>query len=120
VLQELAFVENYDQVIQRRTPRRLKHFPVPTKTVLTQLGNATQLEVITADRPGLLASIGRIFVQYNIRLHSAKISTLGERVEDLFISTDRIGQPITDPEFAERMQRSICETIDQQVVELQK
>ena len=119
VTDELGYLDEYQEVIRRRTPRRLKQFPVSTKTTLTRLEHASLLEVITADRPGLLATIGRIFVQYNIRLLSAKIPTLGERVEDLFIITNADGEPIDDPQLAAELQRSIRETIDQRVDALQ-
>ena len=42
------------------------------------------LEVASPDRPGLLARIGKVFVQYGVELQAAKIQTLGERVEDVF------------------------------------
>ena len=50
--------------------------------------NVTVLEVSSPDRPGLLALIGRIFVDFNLELQAAKIQTLGERVEDVFFLTD--------------------------------
>jgi [protein-PII] uridylyltransferase len=46
------------------------------------------LEIVSIDRPGLLSCIGQVFQDLKINIHSAKITTFGERVEDVFtIST---------------------------------
>lgn len=45
----------------------------------------SRLEIITLDRPGLLARIGAAFKYCDIVLHNAKIITLGERAEDVFV-----------------------------------
>ena len=77
--------------------------------------NCSVLEVITPDRPGLLASIGRIFMQFEIQLLNAKIATLGERVEDIFFIVDNNGQPLLNNELAENLQREIREQLDKRV-----
>lgn len=84
--------------VTRRTSRQVKSFLVPTQVCFTKLDNRqrNQLEVIALDRPGLLARIGLALKDCHIRLHSAKIATLGERVEDIFIVTDLQEQPLDD------------------------
>ena len=52
----------------------------------------TILEVVTLDRPGLLARIGLIFMEHGVNLQNARIATLGERVEDVFFITDADNQ----------------------------
>ncbi len=47
--------------------------------------NLTQLEVNVIDRQGVLSNIAYIFYQLNICLVNARISTMGERVEDVFL-----------------------------------
>ena len=54
------------------------------------------MELITTDHAGLLSKIGQAFVKQNINLHSAKITTIGSRAEDMFYITDPQLQPITD------------------------
>ena len=86
LVRQLTGLERYPDLIKRRIPRRLKHFQRPTEA---HLSNETELpwsvlRVIASDRPGLLARLGIIFVELGINVHSAKITTLGERVEDLF------------------------------------
>jgi [protein-PII] uridylyltransferase len=115
--EELRLLDNYSEVVSRRTPRRLKHFALPTRTGISHdtLRNCSVLEVITPDRPGLLASIGRVFLQFEIQLLNAKIATLGERVEDIFFIVDSKGQPLLDAEFASNFQREIREQLDKRV-----
>jgi len=114
---ELSLVDNYSEVISRRTPRRLKYFAMPTRTSLSHdtVRNCSVLEVITPDRPGLLACIGRVFMQFDIQLLNAKIATLGERVEDIFFIVDSHGEPLLDAERAENFQREIREQLDKRV-----
>lgn len=114
---ELRLAEKYSEVITRRTPRRLKYFSMPTRTSLSNdmVSGYTMLEVISPDRPGLLACIGRIFLQFDIQLQNAKIATLGERVEDIFFISDSQGNPLSDPQLCERLQQEICAQLDKRV-----
>ena len=104
------------QIVQRRTPRQKKSFSIPTETSMSvdEVNSVSILEVATPDRPGLLALLGKIFVDFGIELQSAKIQTLGERVEDVFFITDDQQQPIRDPELCRAIQRAICSELDEQ------
>ena len=117
LLAELSLVDNYSEIISRRTPRRLKQFATPTRAHISNdiVTGYTVLEVISPDRPGLLATIGRVFMKYDIRLQNAKISTLGERVEDVFFITDINGDPLSDPELCDNLQKTICRELDLRV-----
>lgn len=119
LLEELSLLEDYTSVIHRRTPRQLKHFAMPTRTRINNdiSSGYTVLEVISPDRPGLLARIGRIFIEFNVQLQNAKITTLGERVEDIFFITDPNGDPLSDPKLCEDLQREICRQLDEHVEE---
>jgi len=112
--QELALVEDYSKVIQRRTPRRLKMFELESQAHLsTEPGDLySTLEITSADRPGLLARIARIFITHDLRLHNAKISTLGERVEDIFHITDSEGRPLCSKEANRDLEVAICQELD--------
>ena len=115
--EELRLADNYSEVISRRTPRRMKYFAMPTRTTISHdtVRNCSVLEVISPDRPGLLACIGRIFMQFEIHLINAKIATLGERVEDIFFIVDSHGKPLTDTTLADNLQREIREQLDKRV-----
>ena len=71
------------------------------------------LEVVAPDRPGLLAVVGQVFFNHSLRLHSAKISTLGERVEDVFFLTDRTDQIIEESARIEQIQSDLRDALDE-------
>jgi len=101
--------DNYPAIIQRRVPRQLKHFAfAPQVTIHNDAQRpVTVLELISPDRPGLLARVGKIFLEFDLSLQNAKIATLGERVEDVFFVTDAHNQPLSDPELCSRLQAAI-------------
>ena len=115
LLEQLDDPDDYTEIIQRRVPRQLKLFPMKTSASLsTDPGlHQTVLEIFTADRPGLLARIGNIFSQFGISVHKAKIANVAERVEDFFYITDTNNQPLTDPDYCNRLTDSICKELDQ-------
>ena len=99
----------------RRTPRNLKHFNVKTRVdfIPTRTQKQTLMEFVALDTPGLLAEVGATFAELNINLLGAKITTIGERAEDLFILTSSSGKPLTFEE-----QEQLKEMLVQNVSEL--
>ncbi|MBP9604438.1 MAG: [protein-PII] uridylyltransferase [Chromatiaceae bacterium] len=81
----------------RRLPRKLKNFPTVTEVSFLPdpRNHRTLMRLATLDRPGLLAEIGAIFEEGGIRLHNAKIATIGALVDDVFFITTRNETPIT-------------------------
>jgi [protein-PII] uridylyltransferase len=103
-----AFAKNYRDIItliEHELTELLKSqsvLPPPTKGRLSRLsrtfpvtpavdlrpdekGQYYLLSVSASDRTGLLYSIANVLAKYKINLHTAKIMTLGERVEDVFL-----------------------------------
>ena len=113
----LAGDMNSQASVRRITPRQMKSFPIPTETAMyvDEIKHMSVLEVASPDRPGLLARIGRIFVDFGVELQTAKIQTLGERVEDVFFITDTHQQPLTDAALCEAIQAEIRRQLDAQV-----
>ncbi|HEY8049217.1 MAG TPA: ACT domain-containing protein, partial [Ramlibacter sp.] len=70
-----------------RVSRRVKSFPVAPRVQLAPDEKAQKwlLSISASDRAGLLYSIARVLARHNINLQLAKVSTLGERVEDTFL-----------------------------------
>ncbi len=70
-----------------RVSRRVKSFPVAPRVDLQpdEKGQRWLLTVSASDRLGLLYLIARVLAQHNINLQLAKVTTLGERVEDTFL-----------------------------------
>ncbi|MEJ7930009.1 [protein-PII] uridylyltransferase [Ramlibacter sp. AN1015] len=70
-----------------RVSRRVKSFPVPPRVSLAPDEKAQHwlLSISASDRAGLLYSIAQVLARHQINLQLAKVSTLGERVEDTFL-----------------------------------
>lgn len=117
LIQALADPENYSTIIQRRTPRMLKQFQVETQVAISTdpLMQRTVVEVIAADRPGLLARMGAILSAAGTQLQGAKILTEGERVSDIFYILDQHGQPFADAEQCQALKDLIIQGLDEQV-----
>jgi len=101
--------DKFPEIIQRRIPRRLKHFAFSPQVIISNDAQRpyTVVEVVAPDRPGLLARIAYIFFEFNLSLVSAKIITQGERIEDVFFLTDNQGNPLTDPELCTKLQEAL-------------
>ncbi|HZC03081.1 MAG TPA: HD domain-containing protein [Gammaproteobacteria bacterium] len=84
--------------VNRRQPRQLKHFRIPTEISFSDdsANVRTIMEVVGTDRPGFLAQVAMALQLCGVRLQNAKIATFGERVEDIFYITDIDGRPIRD------------------------
>ncbi len=99
--------------VNRRLTRVAKLFA--TQTLIDFLAddtnNRTILRLVTGDRPGLLADIGSAFSSCRIRLHNAKIATVGTAVEDIFFITNQDEQPVKDPKQLECLRHTLMQRI---------
>ena len=70
-----------------RVSRRVKSFPITPRVSLRPDERAQHwlLSVSTSDRSGLLYGIARVLARHNVNLQLARVTTLGERVEDTFL-----------------------------------
>ncbi|MBL0086520.1 MAG: [protein-PII] uridylyltransferase [Ideonella sp.] len=70
-----------------RLSRRVKSFPITPRVSLRPDERAQRwlLSVSTSDRTGLLYAIARVLARHHVNLQLAKVTTLGERVEDTFL-----------------------------------
>ena len=94
----LAYIEHEleQRLIQQTAPeapssgrlsRQVKHFPIKPEASIRgdEKGAHFILSLIAADRPGLLYTVATTLAQHGANLHTAKITTLGERAEDVFL-----------------------------------
>lgn len=70
-----------------RLSRQVKHFPIKPEVSIRpdEKGAHYILSLVAADRPGLLYTVATTLAEHGATLHTAKIATLGERVEDVFL-----------------------------------
>lgn len=70
-----------------RVSRRVRHFPIPPAIDIRpdERGAYHSLNIVASDRPGLLYRVARQLAHYKLSLYSAKINTLGDRAEDVFL-----------------------------------
>jgi [protein-PII] uridylyltransferase len=70
-----------------RLSRMSRTFPITPAVELRpdERGQFHVLSITANDRTGLLYTIAQVLARYRINLHTAKIMTLGERVEDVFL-----------------------------------
>lgn len=111
----------HDVLRKRRQPprqhrglsRRMKNFKVNTrlKFLPQKSERKTTFELITLDRPGLIARLARVFQQQNVNLLAAKITTVGEQAEDLFIVTSLEKKALTENERL-ALQQAIVQELD--------
>lgn len=78
--------------------------------------NYSTIEVNCPDQPGVLACVGKVFAENAINLKDARITTLGERVEDLFFVTDRTGIPIEDSSLMKKAESEIKSELELRLI----
>jgi [protein-PII] uridylyltransferase len=70
-----------------RLSRQVRHFPITPEVSIRpdERGSHYIMSLTAADRPGLLYAIATVLSRHHLNLQTAKIATLGERVEDTFL-----------------------------------
>jgi [protein-PII] uridylyltransferase len=65
----------------------VRHFPISPSVDIRpdERGSLYALNIVAADRPGLLYALARTLARYRINLQTARINTLGDRAEDVFL-----------------------------------
>ena len=106
--------------LQRQTPlhpptcgrvsRQLKHFPITPEVHIRpdEKGASHALSVVAGDRPGLLYAIARLLGKYAINLITAKIVTLGERAEDVFVIS---GAALSNPKTVLQLEAELLDAL---------
>jgi [protein-PII] uridylyltransferase len=100
--------------VMRQPPRQVRLFSTPTRIAFSEGldGRRTVMELVAADRPGLLCEVGKAFVECDVSLRAAKIMTVGERAEDVFYITTLSGETL-DAAQREALGRQLAARLDQ-------
>jgi [protein-PII] uridylyltransferase len=94
--------------VSRRPARQVRMFNTPTQITIStdERNNRSVIELVAGDRPGLLCDVGKVLWEERVDLQGARISTIGERAEDVFYVTDLDRQPL-DAATGEQLQQKL-------------
>lgn len=93
--------------------RRVRCFETPTEISFHKINkHLSELSIQTKDIPGLLSRIGLALKTCNIRIHDAKINTVGEKAEDVFLISDTHDRAITDQTQKDRLIQALLDLIE--------
>ena len=94
---------------QPKLSRKSRIFPVtPSIDLRPDAGGRFVLSITGNDYRGLLYAIARVFSRHRINLHTAKIMTLGERIEDVFLID---GETLQQPRLQIQFERDMIDVL---------
>ncbi len=99
--------------VTRAAPRQVRMFKTATSVRFGEkpADGMTVMELVAADRPGLLSKIGQTFLAQAVDIAAAKIMTIGERAEDVFYICNRDGTAL-DGTAQERLRNELVINLD--------
>ena len=108
------------QLVTRREALQAVHFPIRTQVLFHNepQWHHTVLELIATDHPGLLSRVGQLFRTHQIRLHNAKVTTIGSRAEDMFYITEMSGEPLLDEQRQQTIKTALIELLEEKPDEM--
>jgi [protein-PII] uridylyltransferase len=94
-------------------PKRAHVFQVPPRVLIDNAASrfATVIEVNGRDRPGLLYDVTRALTECGLQITTAKISTFGERVVDVFYVKDVFGMKVEHEKKQEQIKSRLLEAL---------
>ena len=100
---------------RQRVARQLKEFKTKTEVQVSNTHSSPDLKlrIIAADRPGLLAIISQILLEHEYTISTAKIATLGEKIEDTFVIHGKSAETPLDKSLVSKLEQQIASKIDQ-------
>ncbi|ASJ75170.1 [protein-PII] uridylyltransferase [Granulosicoccus antarcticus] len=108
---ELGVPRNLPRLDVQYPSRRLRYFSVSTQVECSNDESGfTEVHITAADRPGILSGIGRVLMGANFNVHAARIATLGERIDDVFLLSNEHGNSLTAAE-----QQTVSELLQQEL-----
>ncbi len=107
--------QRFDHTPSTIAPDRVaRHLSFPANVIFyASPGNDyTIMEISARDRPGLLYLVVRTLLNHKLLLLSAKITTIGARVEDVFFLIDRDGHPLNDVSAQQSLRNEILKSLE--------
>lgn len=100
-------------MVTRAAPRQVRMFKTATSVEFSEnpTDGQTVMELVAADRPGLLSKVGKTFLESEVDIMGAKIMTIGERAEDVFYICDRDGSPL-DADARDKLRNELITTLE--------
>jgi [protein-PII] uridylyltransferase len=97
----------------RQVRRREEAFRVEPQVLIDNNASDshTVIEVNGRDRPGLLHDLTRALFVSRLSIHSAQITTYGERAVDVFYVKDVYGLKVTHPQRVEEVKTRVLEAL---------
>lgn len=92
--------DNTCDLSHQPTRREVKHFKFAPQVSFINIAakSKTMVEIIALDRPGLLGNIAQVFQELQLSIHSAKITTFGEKADDVFTISTSENNALTEEE----------------------
>jgi len=96
-----------------RLSRRVRHFPISPAVDIRpdERGTYHVLSIVASDRPGLLYGVARVLAGHHINLHTARINTLGDRVEDVLLVS---GEALSDSKSVLQLEQELLRELQVQ------
>ncbi|OGA72957.1 MAG: [protein-PII] uridylyltransferase [Betaproteobacteria bacterium RIFCSPLOWO2_12_FULL_65_14] len=93
-----------------RLSRRVRHFPISPAVDIRpdERGAFHALQIVASDRPGLLYGVARILARYHVNLQTARINTLGDRAEDVFLVS---GEALANPKTVLQLEQDLLKEL---------
>ena len=110
---DLLSLDDLKHQINTRASRLSKAFPFPPLVAIRPGDDNASwvLDITATDRSGLLSDLAQLFVSFNIHLQTAKVMTLGDRVEDVFVIK---GETLSQPRTQRQFERAVLDTLSQE------
>ena len=94
-----------------KASRQQRHFPIAPVIEITgdEQRQRFVLEIVAADRTGLLARIAEVLSKRGVSIQTARVNTLGARAEDVFVvSGGRLAEESTRIELETELAEAIA------------
>jgi [protein-PII] uridylyltransferase len=105
------------ELARRRSsiPSRLRVFKVQPRVLIDNKASATHtvIEVNGRDRAGLLYQVTLALTKLQLMIHSAKISTYGERAVDVFYVQSALGEKVESEARLKQIRDKLLEALEQ-------